>query len=584
MLSKILFILKEDFLLSVILMFILLILSTLVELISLSSIPVFLIAISDQNVFVSKFPFLFELIFSNVTNYFLILGFLIVSIFIIKNLFLFFVSYYQGLLRKKVREKIKKKIFHKYLNESYNFHLNHNPSNLIRNITHDSIHASDTLFIMLTILKEIFLLISIFILLFFTTPSSTLILVLLLSLASYFFYFFVKNRIKNSGIEFREYTALELKNLIQSFGSIKETKIFRRENYFSDIAEKNIRMIENAKFITSVISQVPKLFLEIITISLIITIIIIYINLGYEFNQILPNITLYTVCALRMIPSFNTLTSSFTIFKLHSISLNSIYNQLKFNNLQKKDNQTRNENLNEKNNDQIESIEIKNLSFEYILNKKILKNISLVINKKDKIGILGKSGSGKSTFADILMGLHKIEHGSILINNNDINSNIEFWRSKIGYIPQNLYMFDDTIISNITFGLTEKDINFEKFNNCLRISNLLKFVDNLPLKENTIIGNNGIRISGGEKQRIGIARALYNNPQLLIFDESTSALDKKNEEEIMHEINNLDYDSIKIIISHKIQPLVNCNKFFLFENGRIFSFSSLEDLKKNYNI
>ena len=333
------------------------------------------------------------------------------------------------------------------------------------------------------------------------------------------------------------------------------------------------------------ISYIPKLFLEIITISLIVMIIMIYINLGYDFNQILPNITLYAVCALRMIPSFNTLTYNFTIFKLHSISLNSIYNQFKFSNKEKKKNKLNDSNLLKKIGF-FNSITIKNLNFEYDVNKRILSNVSLTINKGDKIGILGKSGSGKSTFVDILMGLHEIIDGSILINNNiDINSNIESWRSKIGYIPQNLYMFDDSIVSNITFGLSKKDIDFENFNKCLKISNLLEFVNNLPMKENTIIGNNGVRISGGEKQRIGIARALYNNPELLIFDESTSALDQKNEEEIMKEIDDLAYNCTKIIISHKIGPLINCNKFYLFEKGRIISFSSLEELKKiiSYN-
>ena len=268
---------------------------------------------------------------------------------------------------------------------------------------------------MLTIFKEFFLLISIFLLLIFTTSTNTLLLIILLSAVSYFVYFFLKNQIKKAGIEYREYTGFELKNLIQSFCSIKETKIFRRENYFKEIAEKNIHKIENAKFITSVISYIPKLFLEIITISLIVMIIMIYINLGYDFNQILPNITLYAVCALRMIPSFNTLTYNFTIFKLHSISLNSIYNQFKFSNKEKKKNKLNDSNLLKKKIGFFNSITIKNLNFEYDVNKRILSNVSLTINKGDKIGILGKSGSGKSTFVDILMGLHEIIDGSILI-------------------------------------------------------------------------------------------------------------------------------------------------------------------------
>ena len=226
-------------------MLILMIFSTFVELLSLSSIPVFLIAITDSNTFQNKFPFFNDLFSLDLKKLFFI--FKCFNCFIIHNKkFIFiFCKLLPRKFKKRVRENIKKKIFQKYLNEKYIFHLNHNPSLLIRNITHDSIHASDTLFIMLTIFKEFFLLISIFLLLIFTTSTNTLLLIILLSAVSYFVYFFLKNHIKKAGIEYREYTGFVLKNLIQSFGSIKETKIFRRENYFKEIAEKNIHKIEN---------------------------------------------------------------------------------------------------------------------------------------------------------------------------------------------------------------------------------------------------------------------------------------------------------------------------------------------------
>ncbi len=179
----------------------------------------------------------------------------------------------------------------------------------------------------------------------------------------------------------------------------------------------------------------------------------------------------------------------------------------------------------------------------------------------EKIGILGKSGSGKSTFVDLLLGLHSPNEGSIFINNHNIKDNLDHWRNKVGFIPQNLYLFDDTIVSNITYGLLEKDIDYKKFNKCIKISNLTDFINNLEDKERTLIGNQGVRISGGEKQRIGIARALYNSPEVLIFDESTNALDHNNEMQIMKEIDNLDYNCTKIIISHKLGPLMNCDKF-----------------------
>ena len=585
MISKIIYIVEKKFFLQIIFLFFLLIISTFLELISIGSIPVFLMAISDVDQFFNKLPFLNNFNYMKLDDsmnliYFVSFG--IIIVFFLKNLFLFFLNYYQGKLRKHIREDIKEKILKIYLFMPYKFHLNFNPSLLVRNITHDSIHASDVLFIVITILKELILLLLLVIVLIFVTPSNTLLLIILLSLISYVFYFFVRKIVKKAGIEYRQSTGFELKNLLQSFGSIKETKILSRENYFLNLVKFNIKNIEDSKFISGLISSVPKLVLEVVTISSITFVLILYFNLGYEFNQILPSITLYVVCALRMIPAFNTITSKFTIFKLHSISLNAIYKDLKDNKLtiESTNSLKETDDLKEK----INKILIKNISFGHEKNSYTLKNISMSILAGEKIGILGKSGSGKSTFVDLLLGLHLPNEGSILINNHNIKDNLEYWRNKVGFIPQNLYLFDDTIVSNITYGLLEKDVDYKKFNYCLKISNLLGFVNNLKNKEKTLIGNNGIRISGGEKQRIGIARALYNLPELLIFDESTSALDSNNENLIMNEIDNLDYKCTKIIISHKLGPLLNCDKIYVFDNGRIIHSGSLEEVKNNYII
>ncbi|MDA7713378.1 ABC transporter ATP-binding protein/permease [Candidatus Pelagibacter sp.] len=585
MISKIIYIVEKKFFFQIFFLFFLLIISTFLELISIGSIPIFLMAISDVDQFFNKLPFLNNFKYMKLDdsmNLIYFVSFVIIIVFFLKNLFLFFSNYYQGKLRKHIREDIKEKVLKTYLFMPYKFHLNFNPSLLVRNITHDSIHASDVLFIVITILKELILLLLLLLVLIFSTPSNTLLLIILLSLISYVFYFFVRKIVKKAGIEYRQSTGFELKNLLQSFGSIKETKILSRENYFLNLVKFNIKNIEDSKFISGLISSVPKLVLEVVTISSITFVLILYFNLGYEFNQILPSITLYVVCALRMIPAFNTITTKFTIFKLHSISLNAIYKDLKDNKLtiESTNSLKETDDLKEK----INKILIKNISFGHEKNSYTLKNISMSILAGEKIGILGKSGSGKSTFVDLLLGLHLPNEGSILINNHNIKDNFEYWRNKVGFIPQNLYLFDDTIVSNITYGLLEKDVDYKKFNYCLKISNLLGFVNNLKDKEKTLIGNNGIRISGGEKQRIGIARALYNLPELLIFDESTSALDSNNESLIMNEIDNLDYKCTKIIISHKLGPLLNCDKIYVFDNGRIIHSGSLEEVKNNYII
>ena len=585
MISKIIYILEKKFFFSIIFLFFLLIISTFLEFISISSIPIFLMAISDVDQFFNKLPFLNYFSYMKLDeslNLIYFVSFGIITVFFLKNLFLFFSNYYQGKLRKYIREDVKKKVLKTYLFMPYKFHLNFNPSLLVRNITHDSVQASDLLFIVITILKELILLLLLLLVLIFSTASKGLFLVILLSLISYVFYYFVKKIVKKAGKDIRQSAGQELKNLMQSFGSIKETKILSRENYFLSLVKFNIKKIEDAKFISGLISSVPKLVLEVITISSIIFVLILYFNLGYEFNQILPSITLYVVCALRMIPAFNTITSKLTVFKRHSISLNAICRDLKNEKLTSESPDSFNKTFDLK--EKINEILIKNISFSYEKNNYNLKNISMSILAGEKIGILGKSGSGKSTFVDLLLRLHSPNEGSIFINNHNIKDNLDHWRNKVGFIPQNLYLFDDTIVSNITYGLLEKDIDYKKFNKCIKISNLTDFINNLEDKERTLIGNQGVRISGGEKQRIGIARALYNSPEVLIFDESTNALDHNNEMQIMKEIDNLDYNCTKIIISHKLGPLMNCDKIYVFDKGRIIYSGSLEEVKKNFNI
>ena len=584
MFSKVFYILEKKFLKSIILLFFLLLLSTFFELISIGSIPIFLMTIIDPEASLNKLPFLTNIEFFKLdesSDLIYLIGIALIFVFFIKNSFLTFLAYFQGKLRQRVRETIKKKIIGMYLFLPYKYHLEINPASLARNITHDSVLTSDATFIMVNIIKELFVLLGIFLLLFFTTPPITVGLVLILSFVSYFFYFLIKNRVKKSGKEFREAAGYELKNLFQTFGSIKETKILSRENYFFSLLKKNLKKIENAKFLVGFISAMPRLFLEVVTVIGIIIVPLSYIGMGYEVQEILPYLALFVACALRMIPAFNTITSQLTSFKVLNASVTSIYDELKkYSLLKNKEKISLTTNL-KKN---IDKIIINDLNFSYEKDIPVLKNISLSISIGEKIGILGKSGSGKSTFVDLLLGLHLPDSGKIIVNEFNIQDDLRLWQSKIGYLPQSLYLFDDTILNNITYGLSKDDIDFEMFNECLKISNITNFVNNLKDKENTTIGNNGVRISGGEKQRIGIARALYNKPELLIFDESTSSLDSENEKIIMNEIDNLDYDCTKIIISHKLNPLLNCNKIYVFDNGKIIKSGTLEEIRKDYLI
>ncbi len=560
---------------------------TFVEMLSLGVIPIFILSIIDSNLFVERVNEFLSIdlnLIMDTEKLVYYSGFIFFLAFIFKNLYLLFLTYYQGKLRMKLREANKLKLLKIYLFLPYKYHLSFNPSLLTRNIQHDTVIASDAIFNIINNLKEILILFGVLILIYLNNISLySISIILILGGTCYLFYAITKKKVNNAGKKFRFFSGKELKDLTQAFFSIKETKISSKENFFYNLEKENVFGIEVNKFKSSFISSMPRLFLEVITILILILFLIIFFLKDTEMSIILPNLALISASVLRLIPAFNTITTGFSniIFSLASIDL--LNKELKKKSLI----EIEHKQLQEKNNDneiKINKIKVKNLYFSYDNKKNAIKNFNLEILSNQKIGVLGRSGSGKTTFIDLLIGLHKPNSGNILINQTDINKQIKNWQNKIGYVPQNLYLFDDTIISNITFSKNEKNVDYEKFNKALKIARIENFILSLENKENTIIGNNGVRISGGERQRIGIARALYKMPEILIFDESTSSLDSENEKIIMSEIDQLDYDCTKIIVSHKLNPLINCDKIYLIEDGEIIDQGNIDQIKKKFII
>ena len=288
-------------------------------------------------------------------------------------------------------------------------------------------------------------------------------------------------------------------------------------------------------------------------------------------NSIINNFTLlgfFSATFIRLTPSAYRIISSLQRIKFTQKILNSLSKNLEyFEKIKIKKNEIKISN----NDDNIQikdKIVIKNIKFSYNSKKKLFEDLSLEIKIGETIGIFGDSGSGKSSFVNLFTGLLKPEKGKILINNKDINSNIYFWRKSIGYVPQNIFLIDDTLEKNISLDFNNKSKSFKRLSECLMQSELEKFINSLPNGVNTPVGERGSRISGGQLQRVGIARALYNNPEILIFDESTSALDRETELEILKNIYKFKDKKTMIIITHKKELLKNCDKIYKLENGK----------------
>ena len=307
-------------------------------------------------------------------------------------------------------------------------------------------------------------------------------------------------------------------------------------------------------------NKLPKIFIELLLVLIFFASILFIIKLNINLNIVIPYLALYFMAALRIYPSISNIILNRLALISGKISITQITKE--FINLNK-DVDTENEkysNIFEFK----DKIKFENVFYSFKGRKPILENINFEINKNDFIGIIGETGSGKSTLIKLMMGFIAPSKGKIIVDENNLEIIKNNFQSIIGYVPQNFYLIDDTILKNIIFGDYEDNINIDKINKILKEVSLEKFVNNLPSKLNTIVGSNGKQISGGQAQRLAIARALYQEPELIIFDEATNALDEKTELEIIENINKIKKDKTIILITHKPNLLENCNKIFKF--------------------
>ena len=570
---------------NIVILFFVLLLSTFVEMVGISSIPIFAIIITDSSQLNNYIPSYINIDqFLNFEKKKLIFytSFSLLLVFIFKNLILTFINYFQAYTIKHLKINIYKKLFKLYISSNYEFHISQNPSFLIRNITSEVGRAANYILNVLNLIKEFLIMITIFFLLLFVDFKISLLTFSLLGLFSLIFYFLSKKGAKKRGEIVQVVWASILKAVNQGIGSVKETKILNKEKYITNIFDKNVNILEKYNLHQSFMISLPRIFLEIIAVLTIVTVTILFFIFERDESTFIPLISLITVASLRLIPSFNTITSSIARIKYLHPAFRLISQQIMeaSKNVKIEKNSPTNiiphSNLNFK-----KKLELKNIDYFYPNSqKKIIDNLSLEISYGEIIGIMGQSGAGKSTLIDIITGLLIPSRGKVIIDDNEINFIEKSWQNQVGYIPQEIYLFDDTIKANIAFGINKDKINYNHLRQAIKLAELEKFVNDLPEKENTRVGDRGIRLSGGQKQRIGIARSLYFKPKILIFDEPTSSLDQENESKIMKHIFSLGGDLTIIIISHKLTTLSKCKKIINIENGKIKEISDYETLIK----
>lgn len=494
--------------------------------------------------------------------------FFIILFFLIKNLYLAFYYWFESKIIYKIRFDLGVKLFKKYINKPYSYHVEKNSSDLLSRIIQQAPAFGNAIMSLASLFSNSILLMGIFLFLFILRPFETLLILLIIFFLSLIFFLLIKKKVFNIGKKTEEIERERLRVLQESFGGIKEINIYNAQNQFISLFIKLSDRVANIGFVASFFQKAPKVWFEVLIIFT--TFSLLFYNLFFNFNneRILITLSIFLISSIKILPSVSAILIAMQNIKFSENSLINILKDLNADNNHLQNQQTF------KNNDVDFKNEIKffNVSFHYSnSNRLIINDCNISIKKNDFICILGETGSGKSTFVDLLTSLVSPTNGKILVDNVDISENIYSWKNKISYVPQHPFLLDASIKENIIFYSTQ-DYSEEKFNESLNKAELNELINRLPNGADSVVGEKGARISGGEKQRISIARAIYNDSEIIIFDESTNALDSEMEKKIMNTI--IKFKGIKtiIFITHKKEFLSVYDRKFKLENKTIREF------------
>ncbi|MDR8390236.1 ABC transporter ATP-binding protein/permease [Aliifodinibius sp. S!AR15-10] len=583
-LKKLFYLLPKGDGIKITILFIMMIIAAILEIAGIGLIPAFvaIVAVPDNVLgFEPIEPILSYLNIQNPEDLLFWGSVALVLMFILKSAYLVFYAYFESRFLKNRGFIISHRLMNTYMQAPYTFHLKNNTSVLVRNTLNEAGSIVNSVIQgFLKIGKEGVMTLAIMLTLLFWEPLITLVVILLSVIGAGSFIMLTQKKVKRYGNEELFHRGKMWQAVYEGISGLKDARILNREAAFVNKFRLEAHKSTILGIYNMFIKQIPKPVVETTAVVGMMLISFIMIWQDRPMSAIIPTLTLFAIATVRLMPSVQMISSLYTQLRFSIASLDPVYDDLK---LLEED--TKQFIADRKNVEVIklkDKIEVRDLHYSYPdSSEQALKGISVTIPKGKAIAFVGESGAGKTTIVDLLLGLMKPTKGRITVDGKDIHENISGWQQNVGYIPQFIFLADDTLRNNIAFGLPEKEIDEYKIQRAVELAQLGKFVKKLPEGLDTIIGEHGARLSGGQRQRVGIARALYNNPEVLVMDEATSALDNITEKQVTRAIEALMGERTIIMIAHRLTTVKNCDQLYLMENGNFIQQGTYDQLIKS---
>lgn len=496
---------------------------------------------------------------------------LVIIIYILKNAYLILLSYTRVRFAVSIKRELSVRIMRSYMKRNYSYFINMKTADLIRGVGYDCSGVHEVISQGFKLLTEGLTAVCICIFIFYTDFVMASGIVVILGLLLLFLITIFRKKMKQLGDYTRECTSESNRYLYETFQGIKDVFIFKGRNYYANQYDKYYGEQQKTDAYRSVAAESPTYLIEAVCVVGLIIIVCIKLLMGVNTSEFIPQLAAFAVAAFRVLPSIGRISSSFNQFVYMCPTVTAVYENLKEVELHEKE--IIGVEVREDSEETMafeKEIVFKNISWKYPkTDNYVVNNINFSIRKGTSVGLIGQSGSGKSTLADILLGLFFPQEGEVLVDGVNIYENLEKWRNTVSYVPQTVFLRDDTIRNNIAFGVDEDKIDDNKIWNAIRMAQLEELINSLPEGINTHMGERGIRFSGGQKQRVAIARALYNDPEILVLDEATAALDNDTEAAVMEAIDALHGQKTLVIVAHRLSTIKKCDEIYEVVNGSI---------------